>query len=129
MPGRPNRPNIKPNRPNTAFVRRGLLQTAEIGGLGDRPPAFECGFNASGSISNSFRSIMFPCHLKIGLACGFMIHVFSECPMSGVQSYLPAILENGQIKEAVTQCDLPSPRHLRAQNIHLTQRRAIIFSL
>ncbi|KAJ7439546.1 hypothetical protein B0H11DRAFT_1934511 [Mycena galericulata] len=122
MPGRPN-------RPNTAFVRRGLLQTAEIGGLGDRPPAVECGLNASGSISNSFRSLMFPCHLKVVLACGFMIHVFSECPMPGVQSYSPAILENGQIKEAVTQCDLPSPRHLRAQNIHLTQRRAITFSL
>ncbi|KAJ7451191.1 hypothetical protein B0H11DRAFT_1927848 [Mycena galericulata] len=76
-PGLPNWDAVPPGgperTPNTAFVRRGLLQTSEIGGVGDRPPAFECGLNASGSISNSFRSIMFPFHLKSVLCLEYKV--------------------------------------------------------
>ncbi|KAJ7757402.1 hypothetical protein DFH07DRAFT_772881 [Mycena maculata] len=74
-------------QPNTAFVRRGLLQTAKIGG----------GLEIALQRLNVASTRQGP----------LVIVVDHKCSIPGVQSYSPAILENGQIREVVTQCGLP----------------------
>ncbi|KAJ7931978.1 histone-fold-containing protein [Mycena leptocephala] len=53
---RTNRPNNRPNKPNSAFVRRGLLQTAEIVGVEDRAAARERGPKRRRSIGKTLGS-------------------------------------------------------------------------
>jgi hypothetical protein len=58
MPHRTNRPNIKPNTPNTAFVRRGLLQTAEIVGVGNQSLLTQHGLSGVWPFGKTFSSLV-----------------------------------------------------------------------